>query len=86
MEEGDGVATTINLFHLKVNSVSYNGSVNIGETIHYSHMANSKSTGMNSSCGDYSPADSLMENIYIDPDQSDQAEVGNIDGFTANQM
>lgn len=77
--------TTINLFNLKVNSISCNGSVNIGEILHGSHTASSKSTGANSSFGDFSPADSLMENIYIDPDQNDQSEIANLDEFVTSQ-
>ncbi|WP_231889973.1 MULTISPECIES: spore germination protein [Bacillaceae] len=79
------VPTTINLFNLKIHSISCNGSVNIGETVHNSHTASSKSTGSNSSFGDFSPADSLMENIYIDPDQNDQSNIANLDEFIASQ-
>ncbi|MGD6817358.1 spore germination protein [Metabacillus sp. 84] len=77
--------TTINLFHLKVHSISCNGSLNIGETVINSPTSSTKSTGANSSYGDFSPSDSLMENIYIDPDQNDQSNIANLDEFIASQ-
>lgn len=67
----------INIFSLKINSISTNGSVNIGETFHNSHVANSKSTGVNSSYGDASPTQGKMRNIYIDPDTNDQTAIEN---------
>ncbi|WP_062349947.1 spore germination protein [Bacillus kwashiorkori] len=70
---------TINLYYLKINSVSGNGSVTVGEATHNSHTANSKSQGVNSSFGDLAPAEGMMENIYIDPDVNDQSDLGNID-------
>ncbi len=76
--------TVINIFALKINSISSNGSVNIGESFHNSHTANTKSTGANSSYGDHAPPNAQMENIYIDPDVNDQNEYGNTE--TANGL
>ncbi|MBT2678972.1 spore germination protein [Bacillus sp. ISL-35] len=70
---------TINLFYFKVNSVSGNGSITIGSAIHNSHTANDKSQGMNSSFGDASPTEALMDNVYIDPDVNDQAAIATAD-------
>ncbi|RIW35087.1 spore germination protein [Bacillus salacetis] len=72
-------STVINLYYLKVNSVSGNGSVNIGDTAHNSHTANSKAQGTNSSFGDTSPTEGIMENILIDPDVNDMASIGTAD-------
>ena len=76
----------INIFSLKINSISTNGSVNIGEALHNSHVANSKSTGVNSSYGDTSPTQGKMRNIYIDPDTNDQTDIANIDALTGYQQ
>lgn len=73
------MSITINLFYIKVNSISGNGSITIGNGIHNSHTANDKSQGINSSYGDTSPAEALMENIYIDPDVNDQAAIATAD-------
>jgi hypothetical protein len=64
--------TIINIYTLKINSISSNASVNIGETFHSSHSANLKSTGSNTSYGDEAPPISTMKNIYVDPDVNDQ--------------
>ncbi|WP_421385475.1 spore germination protein [Bacillus salacetis] len=72
-------STVINLYYLKVNSVSGNGSITIGEAVHNSHTANSKSQGTNSSFGDTSPTEGIMENILIDPDVNDMAAIGTAD-------
>jgi hypothetical protein len=77
---------TITILSIKINSISHNASVNIGESLHNSHSANSKSTGMNSSYGDYTPTSSNMRNIYIDPDVNDQNEVGVNDIVRSNQV
>ncbi|MCD7036211.1 spore germination protein [Metabacillus sp. GX 13764] len=77
--------TVINLFSIRVNSISNNGSVNIGEAMHNSHVSSSKATGSNTSFGDLSPTESLMENIYIDPDTNDQANIGNLDEVVTTQ-
>ncbi|WP_210023071.1 MULTISPECIES: spore germination protein [unclassified Paenibacillus] len=80
------LSTVINIFSMKINSISNNGSVNIGESFHNSHTANSKTTGENSSYGDHAPPTATMKNIYIDPDVNDQNEVGNVDNVNANQI
>lgn len=77
--------TVINLFSIRVNSISNNGSVNIGEAMHNSHVSSSKETGSNTSYGDLSPTEALMENVYIDPDQNDQANIGNLDEVVTTQ-
>ncbi|MDZ5470268.1 spore germination protein [Bacillus sp. 31A1R] len=73
------MSTIINLYFIKINSISGNGSVTIGEAIHNSHTSNNKSQGLNSTYGDTSPSEAMMENIYIDPDVNDQSEYGNTD-------
>lgn len=73
------MSTVVNLYCMKVNSISGNGSVTIGEAIHNSHTSNNKSQGFNSSYGDTSPTESMMENVYIDPDVNDQTDIGNAD-------
>ncbi|HYK71594.1 MAG TPA: spore germination protein [Pseudoneobacillus sp.] len=75
--------TIVNLYYIKINSISGNGSVTIGQASHNSHTANNKSTGINSSYGDAAPAEALMENVYIDPDVNDQSDLGNIDTTNA---
>jgi hypothetical protein len=59
--------TVINIYTLKINSISSNASVNIGESFHNSHTANTKSTGAHTSYGDEAPSNSTMKNIYVDP-------------------
>ncbi|WP_210365281.1 spore germination protein [Bacillus sp. REN3] len=73
------MSITINLFYMKVNSISGNGSITIGSAAHNSHTAKSKSLGVNSSYGDTSPAEALMDNVYIDPDINDQTDIANSD-------
>ncbi|PFA63023.1 hypothetical protein CN378_18465 [Bacillus sp. AFS015802] len=75
--------TVVNLYCMKVNSVSGNGSITIGEAVHNSHTSNNKSQGINSSYGDTSPTESMMENVYIDPDVNDQSDLGNADSVNA---
>ena len=70
---------TINLYNLKVNNISGNGSITIGEAIHNSHTSKIKSQGANSSYGDASNNEAMMENIFIDPDVNDQTDIGNVD-------
>jgi hypothetical protein len=70
---------TINLYYIKINSISGNGSVTIGEATHNSHTSKIKSQGVNSSFGDTSPNEAMMENIFIDPDVNDQTDIGNSD-------
>ncbi|KKK39045.1 hypothetical protein WQ57_04450 [Mesobacillus campisalis] len=75
----------VNVYYLKINSISGNGSITIGEAAHNSHTANSKSQGTNSSFGDYSPSDALMENLLNDPDLNDQSDLGNVDSTNINK-
>ncbi|TBL74695.1 spore germination protein [Paenibacillus thalictri] len=65
----------INIFYIKINSISNNGAFSIGETLHHSHRVNSKSTGTNASFGDRAGATAQMKNTYIDPDVNDQGEL-----------
>ncbi|CAG9621748.1 hypothetical protein BACCIP111883_02521 [Sutcliffiella rhizosphaerae] len=67
--------TVVNLYCMKVNSISGNGSVTIGEATHNSPTSNNKSQGINSSYGDTSPTEAMMENVFIDPDVNDQSEI-----------
>ncbi|MCA1038287.1 spore germination protein [Bacillus infantis] len=69
----------INMYCMKVNSISGNGSVTVGEATHNSHSSKSKSQGITSSYGDTSPVEAFMENIYIDPDVNDQTDIGTSD-------
>jgi len=71
--------TVINLYYLKINSISGNASITIGEATHSSHTSNIKSQGVNSSYGDTSPTEAMLENVYIDPDVNDQSNIGNMD-------
>jgi hypothetical protein len=75
----------VNVYYLKINSISGNGSITIGEASHNSHTANSKSQGTNSSFGDYSPSEALMENLLNDPDINDQSDLGNVDSTNINK-
>lgn len=74
---GETMPSNINIYSIKVNSISNNGSLNIGDALHNAHTANSKSQGVNSSFGDTSPTTSGMENVYIDPDVNDQGDIAN---------
>jgi hypothetical protein len=74
----------INLHYLKINSISGNGSITIGEASYNSPTAYNKSQGMNSSFGDTSPTEAVMENILIDPDVNDQTAIGNVDTSNVN--
>lgn len=69
----------INLHYLKINSISGNGSITIGEASYNSPTAYNKSQGANSSYGDLSPTESNMENLLNDPDVNDQTAIGNTD-------
>ncbi|RST72024.1 spore germination protein [Siminovitchia acidinfaciens] len=77
--------TNINIYSLKINSISNNGSLNIGDVLHNSHTANSKSQGVNSSYGDTSPTTAGMENVYIDPDVNDQGDIATPANVNATQ-
>ncbi|WP_166246488.1 spore germination protein [Paenibacillus turpanensis] len=64
-----------NIYNLRVNNVSSNGSINFGNVIHKGHNANSKSIGGQTIIGDsyYSPAISNYNRNYtVDPDMLDQ--------------
>lgn len=66
-----------NIFNIRVNNVSSNGSINFGNVIHKGHTANSKSVGGQTVIGDslYSPANhNFNRNIANDPDVVDQPE------------
>lgn len=78
--------TVINIYNMKINSIFSNGSVNIGESFHNSHTANTKSTGANTSYGDEAPALSTMKNVYVDPDGNDMNEIGNTESVQAKQL
>ncbi|WP_100403241.1 spore germination protein [Bacillus sp. FJAT-42315] len=67
--------TVINIYSLKINNISNNGSLNIGDALHNAHTANAKSQGTNSSYGDISPTESMMENVFIDPDVNDMGDI-----------
>jgi len=76
----------INIGNIKINSVSANGSVNIGEVVHNSHSSNIKSQGSNTSIGDFSPTSAQMNNGAIDNDVSDQNEILNPANPGVNQI
>ncbi|WP_433742557.1 spore germination protein [Falsibacillus pallidus] len=78
--------TVINIFSIKVNSVSNNGSINIGEALHNSPTANHKSQGQTTAYGDYAAPASAMENVYIDPDLNDQGDIMDNTPVISNQM
>ncbi|WP_053363570.1 spore germination protein [Bacillus sp. FJAT-27251] len=69
----------VNVYYLKINSISGNGSITIGEASHNSPTSNSKLQGTNSSFGDYSASDAMMENLLNDPDIMDQSGLGTVD-------
>jgi hypothetical protein len=74
----------INLHYLKVNSISGNGAITIGEASYNSPTTNQKSQGLNSSYGDTSPTEAIMENLLNDPDVNDQTAIGNADNAYLN--
>jgi hypothetical protein len=78
--------TVINIYSLKINNVSNNGSINIGEALHNSPTANTKSQGQNASYGDYAPPTAAMENVFIDPDMNDMGDIANPSPVISNQM
>lgn len=77
--------SNINIYSIKINNISNNGSLNIGDALHNSHSANTKSQGVNSSYGDISPTTSGMENVFIDPDGNDQGDIATPANVNANQ-
>lgn len=78
--------TVINIFSLKINNVSNNGSINIGEALHNAPTANTKSQGHNASYGDFAPPSAAMENVFIDPDVNDMGDIANPANVLSNQM
>ncbi|MDF2903389.1 MAG: hypothetical protein K0S25_1027 [Bacillus sp. (in: firmicutes)] len=78
--------TVINIFNLKINSISNNGSLNIGEALHNAPTANTKSQGHNASFGDFAPPTAAMENVFIDPDMNDQGDIANPANVISNQI
>jgi hypothetical protein len=63
-----------NIFNIKVNNVSSNGSINFGNVIHKGHAANSKSVGGQTVIGDASPSSMIDKNAVADPDLVDQPQ------------
>lgn len=63
-----------NIFNIKVNNVSSNGSINFGNTIHKGHKSDSKSIGGQTVIGDCSPAVNFDKNVVSDPDLIDQPQ------------
>jgi hypothetical protein len=78
-------SVVINLYYLKINSISGNGSITIGEATHNSPTSNSKSQGINASYGDTSPTEAMMENLLNDPDVNDQTSIGTTDVANVNK-
>lgn len=78
-------SVVINLYYLKINSISGNGSITIGEASHNSPTSNSKLQGINASYGDTSPTEAMMENLLNDPDVNDQTSIGTTDVANVNQ-
>jgi hypothetical protein len=65
-----------NIFGIRINNVSSNGSVNFGNVIHKGHSANSKSVGGQTIIGDAfnSSANNFDKNLVSDPDLLDQPQ------------
>jgi hypothetical protein len=63
-----------NIYGIRINNVSSNGSVNFGNVIHKGHSANSKSVGGQTVIGDSfnSSNNNFEKNIVSDPDILDQ--------------
>ncbi|MFL6554939.1 MAG: spore germination protein [Bacillus sp. (in: firmicutes)] len=78
-------SVVINLYYLKINSISGNGSITIGEASHNSPTSNTKSQGINASYGDTSPTEAMMENLLNDPDVNDQTSIGTTDVSNVNK-
>ncbi|WHY69214.1 spore germination protein [Neobacillus sp. SuZ13] len=78
-------SVVINLYYLKINSISGNGSITIGEASHNSPTSNTKSQGINASYGDTSPTEAMMENLLNDPDVNDQTSIGTTDVANVNR-
>jgi len=65
--------TVNNIFNIKITSVSSNGSVNFGNTLHKGHTANEKGVGGVAIIGDGSFGIGKEINNVNDPDFIDQA-------------
>ena len=65
-----------NIYALRINNISSNGSVNFGNVIHKGHSANSKSVGGQVVIGDAfnSPANNFEKNLVSDPNVFDQTQ------------
>jgi hypothetical protein len=63
-----------NIFNIKVNNVSSNGSINFGNVIHKGHKADSKAVGGQTVIGDASPSYMIDKNAVVDPDITDQPQ------------
>lgn len=75
-----------NIINVKANTISSNGNIDIGATVHNSHTANWKNSGVSISVGDFSPNTSWIVDCFIDPDVSDQAQIANPSYPIANQL
>jgi hypothetical protein len=60
-----------NIFNIKVNEVSENGSINFGNTIHKGHVANEKRIGGQNTVGDCNGTSQIEKNFVPDPDLID---------------
>jgi len=64
--------TVNNIFNIKITSISSNGSINFGNTLHKGHAANQKSIGGFSVIGDGSLGITSEANNVADSDVLDQ--------------
>jgi len=64
--------TINNIFNIKISSVSSNGSINFGNTLHKGHTADQKSVGGYSVIGDGTFSLNRALNVGSDPDINDQ--------------
>ncbi len=76
----------INIFNIKTNGISTNGSIDIGPTVHNSHTSAIKQVGANISLGDFSPSSSVNINNNFDPDVVDQGQIANPSSPLSNQV
>lgn len=79
------MATVINIFMIKINSIASNASLNIGESVINSPTSTAKYTGTNAAYGDKAVSLAPMKNIYVDPDLNDQSAWENFDTVKAIQ-
>lgn len=64
-----------NLFNLKINNISSNGTLNMGNAIQKGHSSNAQSVGGQTIIGDLSPSGLLDVNAVADPDGIDQPQI-----------